>query len=173
MITPFALVGYMGCGKTHWGQQIANQLKISFLDLDLWLVENRLHMDVADYIQEKGELAFRNIERKSLHEIAKRKEQFVLATGGGTPCYFDNMVVLNANFTTIYLECSIKTLNERLLSERQHRPLIAHVPEAELKEFIAKHLFERMHFYNQANMKIKVDALELESLLNVIKSHEH
>jgi shikimate kinase len=172
MNKPIAFVGYMGCGKTYWAKRVANQLNSRFLDLDDWLVDNHLHTTISTYIYEKGELAFRKIERAALNEIVKFEEPLVLSTGGGTPCYYDNIDVLNANFTTIYLDCSINRLTERLQREKAQRPLIAHVPDAELKEFIAKHLFERWHFYNQAKVKIKADELELETLLNVIDDHE-
>jgi shikimate kinase len=172
MNKPIAFVGYMGCGKTYWGKRVANRLNIRFLDLDGWLVEKHLHTTISSFIQEKGELALRKIERASLNEITRIGGQLVLSTGGGTPCYYDNMDVLNANFTTIYLDCSINTLTERLVREKAQRPLIAHVPDAELREFIAKHLFERRHYYHQAKVKIKAEDLELETLLHVIENHE-
>jgi shikimate kinase len=167
---PIALVGYMGCGKSYWGKKLANYLNWRFVDLDEWLEENKLSTSIGSYINEKGELLFRKKEREALKELADINEQIVLSTGGGTPCYYNNMDLLNANFKTLYLDCSIKLLTNRLLQQKAHRPLIAHVPDAELKEFVAKHLFERRHFYSQASSIIKADELELETLLDVIKS---
>ena len=167
-----ALVGYMGSGKSYWGKKLANHLNWRFIDLDEWLEEYKLNASIGDFINENGELLFRKKEREALNELVELNEQYVLSTGGGTPCYYNNMDILNANFKTLYLDCSIKTLTDRLLQQKAHRPLIAHVSDNELKEFVAKHLFERRHFYSLASIIIKADDLELETLLDVIKSQE-
>lgn len=169
---PIALIGYMGSGKTHWGRLLSNALNESFLDLDDYLEFNHLHRPINTFIETKGELPFRKKERAALYEICKKEEKIVLATGGGTPVYYDNMEYLNKHFTTVYLDCSIKTLANRLKDEKVQRPLLTHIADSELQEFIAKHLFERRHIYLQSNIVIKADALELNTLIQQIKSYE-
>ena len=134
-----ALVGYMGSGKSYWGKKLANHLNWRFIDLDEWLEEYKLNASIGDFINENGELLFRKKEREALNELVELNEQYVLSTGGGTPCYYNNMDILNANFKTLYLDCSIKTLTDRLLQQKAHRPLIAHVSDKGLNQFVAKH----------------------------------
>ena len=166
-----ALVGYMGSGKTFWAKKLAEALKINYLDLDEVLEQDFLKMPISTFIQLHGELAFRKKERAALEDIAQRQVEFVLATGGGTPCYYQNMDVLNRHFKTIYLQAGVQLLYNRLVTEKADRPLIAHVEDIVLKEFIAKHLFERRMFYEQAHHIIKAETLNLEQLLELSK-HE-
>lgn len=170
---PVAFVGYMGSGKSYWAKELAKHLKTNYLDLDEWLVGHALNCTINEFVLSNGELAFRKKEREALVEICKKDEKLVLATGGGTPCYYNNMALLNENFLTIYLDCSINKLTERLQKEKESRPLIAHLDNAAIKEFIAKHLFERRHFYTEAKIILKADELKLETLIDVIKKYEN
>jgi shikimate kinase len=163
-----ALVGYMGSGKSFWGKKLAQRLKVPFVDLDEE-IEKELQDTIYSFISSKGELAFRKMERESLHRLTKSAGNMVLATGGGTPCYYDNMEVLNASYKTIYLDCSIQELVERLEGEKEHRPIISHLEDGELKEFIAKHLFERRLFYHQAHHRIKTSNLQLKDVVELVK----
>ncbi len=160
-----ALVGYMAAGKNYWGKRLAERLEVPFLDLDEELEKEVLHMPIPEFISTKGELAFRKQERHMLTELSTNQSNIVLATGGGTPCYYDNMEVLKQAFTTVYLDVSIKTLADRLKENRIHRPLISHVKDDELKEFVAKHLFERRVFYSQAKIAIHENDLTLDELI--------
>ena len=99
--------------------------------------------------------------------LSETNEDLVLATGGGTPCYYNNMDVLNTSFQTIYLDIPIMNLFDRLVKERDHRPLISHLNDDELMEFIAKHLFERRYFYNMAKTNLYYSNISLESLLKI------
>lgn len=145
------LVGYMGAGKTSTGKHLARLLNWEFIDLDQE-IERLSGLSPADWISKKGELAFRKVERKTLVDLLHR-EQLVVATGGGTPCYFDNMQQMLTAGLCVYLEGNLKFLSDRLLSAKAHRPIIAHLTAEELPEFIAKHLFERRAFYLQAQLK--------------------
>lgn len=145
------LVGYMGAGKSSVGQPLARLLDWDFIDLDQE-IERVSGLSPADWISQKGELAFRKKEREVLENLLNQ-EQLVVATGGGTPCYFDNMQRMMASGLCIYLEANPKFLSDRLLSAKTQRPLIAHLSAEELPEFIAKHLFERRAFYLKAQMK--------------------
>ncbi len=163
-----ALVGYMGSGKSYWAKKLATDLSVWYVDLDQFIETNYINMSISAFINIAGELKFRQVERQALVEIAQEQKEMVLATGGGTPCYFNNMEVLNNNFTTVYLDSSIAFLYDRLVQEKSSRPLIAHLEDAALKEFIAKHLFERRTFYNQAKISVNANGLTLDVLKNVI-----
>ena len=168
-----ALIGYMGAGKTYWAQKLAEALQCQFIDLDKYLEEHLLNMSIFDFVQSKGELAFRKKEREALLMLTASNEDFVLATGGGTPCYYDNMEVLNQALFTIYLDIPIKKLADRLVEEKDHRPLISHLTKDEIMEFIAKHLFERRVFYNMAQASIYEKDLNLDSLLEAIENNSN
>lgn len=151
------LLGYMGSGKSIIGKLLSNRLCIPFYDLD-FLIENRCQMTISEIFEKKGEIFFRKLEHELFQEYMEKNETFVLSLGGGTPCYANNHLLFSKfNVSSIYLNASIDTLYSRLNSERQNRPLIAHLKEEEFKEYIAKHLFDRSYFYNQALFKIKVN----------------
>lgn len=151
------IVGYMGAGKTLIGNLIAKRLNVPFYDLD-FLIEKRLGMSISEIFQQKGEIYFRKIEHQIFSELAHNDQTFVLSLGGGTPCYANNHVLLSGeNSTSVYLNASIDTLSSRLFDERASRPLIANLAKEEFKEYIAKHLFDRSYFYNQAVFKVLVN----------------
>jgi shikimate kinase len=168
-----ALVGYMGSGKSTWAKLLGENFNIPVIDLDSYLEEMQLEMSISAYIERFGELAFRKKERVALHELAHEQQEIVLATGGGTPCYYDNMDVLNQYFITIYLQSSIPELFGRLKNDKANRPLISHLKEEELKEFIAKHLFERRLFYTKAHVHVDVTGLTKEELINKIEVYRN
>lgn len=138
----------MGCGKSHLGQRLAAQLGRSFFDLDQ-VVEDGEGKSIPTIFAELGEPGFRALEQKYLHTI-ENQAPAVVATGGGTPCFFDNMVWMNAHGTTVYLETPVETLYERLRRDRAGRPLLAGLSDAELRIFIETKLKEREPWYRQA-----------------------
>ncbi len=149
------LVGYMGSGKSTVGRIVANHLNINFLDLDDYIEENE-NMSIASIFDTKGEIYFRKKEIEYLNKIFSTDDSFVLSLGGGTPCFGDNMRLVNdKTANSFYLNVGINELTNRLLKEKNHRPMISHLQDEELTEFIGKHLFERSFFYNQAHQKIK------------------
>lgn len=147
----------MGSGKSTVGKLVAERLNIPFYDLDQF-IENRLDMSISTIFDDKGEIFFRKVEHQLFHEIMNQKDSFVLSLGGGTPCYANNHLLLSGEMrTSIYLNASIDVLSTRLFPERGKRPLIANLNESEFKEYIAKHLFDRSYFYNQADYKMLVN----------------
>ena len=161
------LLGYMGSGKTTLGKVLANQLGYRFLDLDQELVAH-LGTSVRDFIETKGELAFRKAEHAVLLSILdQHQEEVVLALGGGTPCFYDHMTLLNAWGHTVYLEVSVKELARRLEPQLSERPLLK--ASTDLMEFVAKHLFERGHFYAEAKQRITDDQLTVEKLVSLLE----
>ena len=152
------LIGYMGAGKTTVGKALAKKLQMQFYDLD-WYIEERFRQKISDLFAQKGEDGFRLIEQKMLHEVAEF-ENVVLALGGGTPCFFDNMDYLNRCGTTIFLDASPQTVVQHLRISHTVRPLLKDKQGDELLEHIARQLSERMPYYQQAQLTVNVDILD-------------
>jgi shikimate kinase len=162
------LIGYMGSGKSAISKKISNLINIPFVELDDY-IEEKEGMRVENIFKKKGELYFRKIEHQLFLELIRSKEDLIISTGGGTPCYFNNHELLNGKeVISVYLKASISTLVDRLKLEKQWRPLIAHLDNTELQEFIAKHLFDRSFYYNQAAYKVIVDGKNIEELATEI-----
>ncbi len=142
------LIGFMGCGKTYWGRILAEKIGLPFLDLDDW-ISNNSGQSIAHIFSEKGEPGFRVMERDALQALAALPAS-IIATGGGTPCFFDNLDRMNEIGTTIYLKTPPTLLAERLRHEKEFRPLLAEVQDGDLHDFIAKKLEEREPYYRRA-----------------------
>lgn len=147
------LVGYMGCGKTTIGRKIADLLGIGFVDLDKY-IEERYFKSVPAIFAEEGEQAFREKERISLLEVAEF-ENIVVGTGGGAPCFYDNMEVMNSNGVTVYIAPDPEVLAKRLIKSKTERPLIAGKSESELIAFINDALQKRAPFYEKSQIIIR------------------
>jgi shikimate kinase len=151
------LLGYMGCGKSTIAKRLSKITKIPYLDLDK-CIEERTNLSVNEIFEQKGEIYFRKLEHEVFLELLNSPESAILSLGGGTPCYANNHELLNTeNTVSIYLKASIDTLFKRLVANKSERPLIANKNEDEMKEFIAKHLFDRSFYYNHAQHKVSVD----------------
>ncbi len=162
------LLGYMGSGKSTVGRQLAQKLSLPFLDLDAY-IEEKTGGTISQIFKEKGEIFFRQKEHQFLKELLEQPDDAVIALGGGTPCYSNNMeLILGQTVNVFYLRLSIASLAKRLQSEKDQRPLIRHLPDLELPEFIGKHLFERTPFYNQAPHILQADKLDEPALLDTI-----
>ncbi|MEA1785435.1 shikimate kinase [Arenibacter sp. GZD96] len=162
------LVGYMGSGKSAIGNAVAKRTGMRFLDLDD-AIENSLGIKIPDIFQSKGELFFRKHERQVLAEILSRNDNFIVSTGGGTPCYSGNMdYILQHADHVVYLQVPIPALVRRLSMEKEHRPLIKHIPDEELPEFIGKHLFERNLFYSKATHTIACQQKSIDTIAQEI-----
>ena len=147
------LVGYMGCGKSTIGRKIADLLEISFVDLDKY-IEERYFKTVPAIFAEEGENGFREKERNSLLEVSQF-ENIVVGTGGGAPCFFDNMEVMNSNGVTVYIAPDTDVLATRLIKSKTERPLIAGKSREELVLFINNALLKRAPFYEKAKIIIR------------------
>jgi len=145
------LIGYMGCGKTTVGKLLAAQLNLGFVDLDAY-IEEKHFKTVSRIFSENGETEFRRIEQQCLHEVAEF-ENVIISTGGGAPCFFDNIEFMNSQGTTVYLKLSPKELKLRLENSRAgKRPLLANRKGEELLRFISDGLAKRESFYSKANL---------------------
>ena len=157
------LMGYMGSGKSVVGKQVAQKLNMQFIDLDDF-IEEKEKLTIADIFQQKGEIYFRMKEGTYLEEVLKNFKNFVISLGGGTPCYGNNIEIIKNNAISIYLSASVSTIFNRLKDEKSKRPLVASLTEDDLQEYIAKHLFERTQFYNQANHILYVNKKSIEEI---------
>jgi shikimate kinase len=158
------LIGYMGSGKTTLGKLLAKKMDLQFLDIDLF-IENRYHKSIASIFEERGEADFREIERRVLHEITGF-ENTIISTGGGLPCFFDNMEVMNEVGTTVYLKVSPDELVKRLSAGKNKRPLISGKNPEELRDFIETNLKKREPFYNKAAIVFEVEDIFERKNLN-------
>lgn len=164
------LIGMMGSGKSYWAQLLAKKLKTNAYDLDE-LVESLEERTISAIFAEEGEAYFRKEESKLLRWFAE-KNSFVLATGGGTPCFNKNINWMNEQGTTVWLNEPIPVLAERLKKEKDHRPLIKDLSDDELHIFLEKKLAERIEHYQQAKYAIVPSAISEKEFINLIKKEE-
>jgi shikimate kinase len=135
------------------------------------IIEKQENSSVKKLFSDKGEIYFRKLEHQILAALIKNQDSFILSLGGGTPCYSNNHEFLCADHViSIYLNASVDTLYERLLFNSDQRPLIANNNPEEMKEFIAKNLFDRSYYYNQAKYKIVVDGKSPEEIVTEIET---
>lgn len=162
------LVGFMGSGKTTLGKRLASRLNFPFVDLDAE-IEKNAKKTIPEIFTNEGESKFREIERDTLKEILK-SENYVLATGGGAPCFADNMKLINEFSESIYLRISPKVLASRLFESKTERPLIKGKSPEELIEFIRNKLKAREVFYNQSKHIISGFNLNVDDILMLLKN---
>jgi len=151
------LLGFMGAGKTTIGLILSKKLNWSFIDVDLF-IENRFHKTIVEIFDEKGENGFREIERRVLQEISGF-EKIVVSTGGGLPCFFDNMELMNKSGITIYLKSNTSDLIKRMCFDKQKRPLIRDKSKEEIRDFVEINLIKREQFYKRAEIVFDVPSL--------------
>ncbi|MDE6451818.1 MAG: shikimate kinase [Odoribacter sp.] len=149
----YFLVGYMACGKTRRGKIMAAELGIRFIDLDTYIVK-REHRTIPVIFAYVGEAGFRKLETRYLQEVCVLYENFVLSTGGGTPCFNDNMAYMNRLGKTLFLNTDIEVIVERLIRGKHKRPMVSHLKDEEIREFVGRHWKERLPFYRQAQEEI-------------------
>jgi shikimate kinase len=154
------LIGYMGAGKTTIGKTLAKQLGVTFYDLD-WYIETRMRKKVKQIFDERGEEGFRIIEKNMLHEAAEF-ENVVLACGGGTPCFFDNMEYMVGQGDVVYLRGTPEVLFRHLKMGKGVRPLLLGKNDEELLEYIRENVRKREEFYTKANHIIDIPCMEDE-----------
>ena len=161
------LIGFMGSGKTHWGRLLSTKLTLPFFDLDKQIVDEE-KKSIVEIFEEKGEEYFRMLEKEALYILTESHESFVMACGGGTPCYFNNIDYMNNNGTTVWLNTRLDVLFNRLLQEKESRPLLKSLTDAQLKQFILKKFSERRIYYEQANLVIEESEASVDLLIQHI-----
>ncbi len=141
--------GFMGCGKTTQGKKLAKEIGYHFIDLDEYIA-NKYDNDITDIFKEVGEPEFRKIETECLLECINNNMKTIIALGGGTPCFNNNINILLNSGTLIYLKMSAEDLYQRLFKETANRPLVANKETDELFIYIKDLLAKREVFYSQA-----------------------
>jgi len=160
------LVGYMGSGKSTVGRRLAHLAGLLFIDLDKY-IEERNCRSVPQIFAIEGEMAFREKEHKALEEVSEF-DNVVVATGGGAPCYFDNMALMNTTGTTLFLDVEPQILAGRLAVSKTERPLIKGKTKQELIDFIIENLSKRRPFYELSHFRINDTEIHAEVILQMI-----
>ena len=160
------LVGFMASGKTTLGKKLSNKMGVKFIDSDKE-IELKFQKTIGELFGEKGESGFREIESEFIDEL-KSQDEFVLATGGGMPCFNDAMARLNAIGSTFYLERSSKELAHRLANAKSKRPLIDGMNDQDLLDFIDERMNERKPFYKAAKVTLNREEQNVESISKLI-----
>lgn len=166
----------MGAGKTTLGRSLAKTMNLQFIDLDDFIVA-RQHKTVKEIFAEVGEEGFRQIERNALLEVADY-ENVVVSLGGGTPCFFDNMEIVNRAGQSVYLKPTEDVLLARLIKGKHKRPLLADKNDSEILGVIREQLSWRepyylkaAHVFNASNLECKEDIhLNAELLASILNS---
>ena len=163
MHSRIVLVGFAGAGKSTIAKKIAQHFKFSILDTDKML-EEKYRISVFDVFEKYDENVFRQLEYKILEEALQQKN-VVIATGGGAPCFFDAMKLINENAYSIYIEMSSKSLTHRLINAKVTRPHTQNKTEEELLAFITEQLALRAPIYQQAHFTVKGEDFDLQNVI--------
>jgi shikimate kinase len=161
------LIGFMGSGKSTAGRKLASQLNWSFIDLDE-KIQKMEGMKIPDIFSLKGENYFRKLETKALREL-KSETDTVVSTGGGTPCFADNMDLMLNSGLTIYIRMTPVSLKKRLEGSAEGRPLLKEIDRKDLQEYITVKLAEREKWYSRAEIIIDGVNNDFSDLLSLIK----
>ena len=162
---PIFLIGYMGCGKSTLGRALQKTTGLEFIDLDHY-IENRFHATVSELFASRGEEGFRRAEAAMLDEVSQFSD-VVIACGGGTPCFFNNMELMNERGLTVWLTTPVGRLFERLQRNRSKRPILANKTDDELMAFITTALKERHPYYSRAQEQFCATLLEDKSQISI------
>ena len=157
----------MGSGKTHWGRQLSQKLDIPFFDLDEQIISHE-EKEINEIFTQNGEEYFRLLEKDTLHIITESHDSFVMACGGGTPCYFNNIEYMNQSGTSVWINTPTETLLKRLVVEKSKRPLIRELDNDQLRNFIGKKYADRRIYYEQADVIMDDEPLQLDKLIEMI-----
>jgi shikimate kinase len=161
-------LGYMASGKSTIGKEISKKLAMNFIDLDAYISEQEKR-SISEIFKSKGEIYFRKIENIYLMKLLNNEDDFVLSLGGGTPCYANNMeLIQSSKAKTVYIKAGIPTLVARLIEEKSSRPLVANLENEKMTEFVAKHLFERRFFYEQAALILNTENKSVQEIVSEI-----
>lgn len=164
------LVGLPGSGKSTFGKILSDKLKLPFMDLDSQIVENQ-QMSIPDIFKSKGEEKFRVIERKNLELIIKNNDQFLLATGGGAPCFFNNMAIMISSGLVIFLNENIDEIVRRVLVEKSTRPLIEKIDNKSMTQNLRSLHQKRIPYYSQSHITLNPNEINLDVALEKLKKY--
>lgn len=161
------LIGFMGSGKSYWGHRLGEKLGIHFFDLDEQVV-NAEGKSINEIFEQHGEEYFRVREKEVMHIMTESHQSFIMACGGGTPCFFNNIEYMNQAGTTVWLNTPVEILFERLLKEREARPLLRDLTDDQLRGFISRKFADRKIYYEQADVMIEDENISLDQFIEKI-----
>ena len=171
------LVGFMGSGKNFWAEKLSKELSIPWIDLDSE-IEKKESGTIPEIFSRKGETYFRETEATVLrsvtldrkHSPSKGSEGFsvIIATGGGTPCFYDNMKWMNEHGLSVWLNPSVEEICDRLKFQQKGRPLIKDLDQTGLKQFVISKIDERQEFYRLSKLEIKNTNIAVTAFINLI-----
>jgi shikimate kinase len=163
------IIGFMGSGKTTAGKKLATLLNWSFVDLDKE-IEEHSGKSIADIFSQNGEAYFREVESQVLRNL-KSNTNMVISTGGGTPCYSDNMDFMLSTGLTIYLKLTTGQLKSRLANSKHIRPLIKDLDQDGLQIFIEEKLAYREKWYSLSDITFEGIDIDINKVLSFVKSN--
>lgn len=159
------LIGFMGVGKSHWGSRLSKALHHPFLDLDSEVSRSAGGRTITEIFEQSGEEYFRSIESETLKKIATSESSFVMACGGGTPCFLNNLDLMKSVGLTIWLQADPMELLSRLLAEKEKRPLLKNLSADQLEAYILRKMADRRLYYQQAHRSVWESELQENRLL--------
>lgn len=159
----------MGSGKSTLGKKLASKLKLDFIDLDEYF-EQKFRTSITLFFERFGEASFRSLEHEVLKEVIEKHSNIVISTGGGTPCFFNNIELMNQHGTTVYLKLPPAVLASRLSNSpfRYRRPKLKGLDKREMLETVTSHLIEREQFYNQSQLVVDAFEMKLDEVVDII-----
>lgn len=157
----------MGSGKSYWGRLLSEKLGLRFFDLDEQIAE-QAGKPIRAIFEEAGEEAFREKEKEILHLITETHDSFVMATGGGTPCFYNNIEYMNEAGITLWINTPQQVLFQRLVKEKDHRPLVRALTDDQLRAYIGKKIADRRMYYEQAALRVEEDPVKMETLIELL-----
>jgi len=167
MIRFIFLIGMPGVGKTYWGQKLAAHLGMRFVDLDDF-IEERENNSILALFAQQGEDKFREMERSALDAVLAESDiATVVACGGGTPCFFDNMEKMKEVGCVIFLHAAMDTLLNRLFTDTEFRPLLQVDSVHDKLHQLANH---RLPVYERAHHVLEVETLSVDTFEEIILS---
>ena len=162
------LTGYMYSGKTTMGHKLASRLGYQWADLDKML-ETTFHTSIPIFFKRYGEEAFRKIEQKMLHSTVDL-DNIVISTGGGTPCFFDNIEWMNLHGTSVYFDVTVETLLRRAAQSKKPRPILAGLTDEQRSLYVRQQLSQRLPYYQKAQIIFPADQPDIDQLVQLISS---
>ncbi len=161
------LIGFMSSGKSTIGKQLARKLNMEFIDIDD-AFESKYKMTITNFFELFGEDKFRELEKGILLESLKQ-EHVVIATGGGTPCFFNNMQLINEHGISVYFKLHPNSIVDRLLHTKKKRPLLMNLSRDELNTYVNTQLNKRESFYQQARFTYTIENKKPNELYLLLK----
>ena len=162
------LIGYMGAGKSTIGKSLASHLGIPFIDSD-HEIEHQVGKSISDIFETQGEVEFRKLETNFIHNLS-RSESYVLSTGGGLPCFNDNLLFLNDLGVTFYLKNTSEVLAKRIVNSPIERPIVKGKSFLELEVFIEDNLKVRESSYLQSHYVLESEEQEVDKILQLLNT---